>query len=480
MRLFPAPFEGLHPAFPTPEPPARGHPAVAYIYYVSIAALIPIVGPKLFFRKAAWSDSAVLASYDLIAATGYGCFQRRNQNQMARIFLKDQVIELPRIKFLDRVGVFDGDDASLAGATLGVLVASQLRRPWTVVGWKRWVSAAVMGAGASTPVVPFIAILKDGLEERTRSIARQQAVLQEAEKWLPQIRKALSESQLKGMANLGVPVPSSVPSLPATSSQPDKFEPDQVTATILKAITPQDKIGCDRVTWHNETNEPHLTSKPDWELEPLPYANTNYTWTSSSGHAIIELEAHISKLRHRRQKLASECEHLWHWLAVKEAEYYDFNGQSDSGEKVKKRRYIETLGNVHTKVWVEVNKCDWMIADVQKRTEQLRSSNTSKNGRMTWLPPLSATESRTEPRTAQGMLEGYYYLVQERKASIESTRAEMVSMINKSGLDVDETMSELMRSIDSELENVLVDEEAVGRVVRDGEERITKVRSKNE
>jgi hypothetical protein len=92
----------------------------------------------------------------------------------------------------------------------------------------------------------------------------------------------------------------------------------------------------------------HLTDEEDGEI--YSYANTNYTWQPASD-AITELEAHISQLRHRRQQLAYEAELLWRLLGKKEAEYYNEPEDDEhSDRKLRLRRYVETVGNVHTKI----------------------------------------------------------------------------------------------------------------------------------
>ena len=135
--------------------------------------------------------------------------------------------------------------------------------------------------------------------------------------------------------------------------------------------------------------------------------------------AIPEPEAHITRLRERRERLANEAELLWHWLAVKEAEFYNAPDAPDQDLKVAARRYVETLGVIHTKVWVEASKCDWMITDAQKRIGQLRSSLSDPEHRVNWKPgALSAEASQSKPETLLRILKQIMNHIEERRKAL--------------------------------------------------------------
>ncbi|KAK4560748.1 hypothetical protein LTR86_005327 [Recurvomyces mirabilis] len=133
------------------------------------------------------------------------------------------------------------------------------------------------------------------------------------------------------------------------------------------------KIGNDKVSWPNESDEPHLTKTSCYEGGLIPYSNTNYTW-----HGTLEqLHSHIAKVQARWQRLTQEAEILWKWLAKKEAQMYRIAMQpmGESNERLAARRYVEVLGNMHQKIRNRVSQCDWMIADAQKRVSQLQPSD---------------------------------------------------------------------------------------------------------
>lgn len=110
-------------------------------------------------------------------------------------------------------------------------------------------------------------------------------------------------------------------------------------------------------------------------------------------------------------------------MAKKELEYYNSEITSNEpDERTKQRRYLEVLGNAHTKMWVEVSRIDWMIADSQKRIEQLRS--VGKDGKVKWLPSVSGTAASTELQSSQFLTEGLHKMSLVHKERVEKMRSE--------------------------------------------------------
>lgn len=251
----------------------------------------------------------------------------------------------------------------------------------------------------------------------------------------------------------------------------------------------RDKIGVGESSWPNHSDGPHLTIPLDGEVEPVPYANTNYTWFAPEVRAVPELEAHIERLRQLRQNLAQEAEVLWHWLARKEAEFYDILSRSspNSDVAVAARRYVETLAVVHTHVWVEVSKCDWMIASARKRIEQLQSAHSNAEGKVSWMPPaISAPVSASTPERSLIMLKAYAQQIEARRVArtrVKTQVTEELTLIEKrKELDkmipdpatgrqttLRQSIQSILKDIEDGIETAKLDAEVVGQVIADGE-----------
>jgi len=137
MRLFPPPFEGLHPAFPAPNDSTlaapSGHESTTSVTKAGLIGLSPLtLGAALRLprsRALAFEASA----YGLIGFAASGALANRTTSDHIRSLLANRGIEIPAQKVMDRLGRFDFDDglywapqpASLLLACLGAHGRSQ-------------------------------------------------------------------------------------------------------------------------------------------------------------------------------------------------------------------------------------------------------------------------------------------------------------------------------------------------------------------
>lgn len=283
-----------------------------------------------------------------------------------------------------------------ATASKGIIVASQLRRPWSITGWKRWVGAFSFGSLTTvgmTSVMVFASMSPTERDAKRLEISERQRLFLDSFHSL-----TMQEQKTKN-----------VPSLPAgTSRARNSFGapsgPRGGGGGSGSKHPVQANPGGPNEPGDIVRNGPHLGEFLSGEIEPVPIANTNYMWESEN--PIEDLERHMSMLLQRREKLALEAEAIWAWLSEKERDYYNIPGQKeDSPGKAANLRYIELLGSLHTKTWLQVSSYDWMIADTNKRIEQVKSAAADKNGQVTWRAGCSDLASKESPDHALKLLQ---------------------------------------------------------------------------
>lgn len=419
-----------------------------------------------------------LSAYSILGLAGVGFNESVRSEGHINAFLQLQGVEVPVGKTIDRLGHIDFDDIFLIGAATGVAIASSLQRPWCLSGWKRWLGSAAIGASVSTWTFTLTRPFLMSKEDQEKLIKR----FKEQQGWNIAISKSvvlLEEAKLRAAGII----------VPATAGSPQMLDMPQQQAKVgpvPREVTGLNKIGFDGVSWRNASDEPHLTDPLPGDDKPLPYANTNYAWTRPTQQAIKELEEHVARLRERREKVAQEAELLWHWLARKEADYYNASSApfSESDEKLAARRYVETLGNAHGKVWQEVSKCDWMMADARKRIQQLQSSLA--DGKVTWMPGLSPAASRAKPEISKMLFQNYAQQVEGRKRAMESNKQQLSRSIPTSGwragsnknvhdplsgqqTTIKQLAQDLQKRIEADLEAAKLDSDVLQQVLSDAE-----------
>lgn len=409
------------------------------------------------------------AAYSTIALTiGGAAIEEFETNLVAKPYLIKEGVPIPRRKLIERPLNFDNDNASVIGAALGVLIAAQLRRPWRLLGWQRWLGAASFGAGAADLSWTFLSSrsldayeyykhMEAESEQYTPLVMRAAADHWEARgvpllpaafrryaersaKELEREEKELrSSAVLQAMQGLSGKQP--VPAAPVPEGRESQVQDQQLARRSRGPVSIEvvpDEPPADEPHINEELDrtdpQPHLTATVDGER--VPFANTNYSWAPKRDEAIPMLEAHLSRLRERRKELANEAEALWHWLAREEAKYY--NEPDSSPLKSERRRVVEFLGSVHTKIWIDVSQMDWMIADSQKNIQQVRSwDNKTSGGEIQhWMPPLSTAAAKTPPKRSLQMFKQFAKEAEGQHQTIEVMKSEAAMIIGDPTFDM--------------------------------------------
>ena len=295
------------------------------------------------------------------------------------------------------------------------MVASAARTPGLVGGWRRSLGAFVFGGTLGhIGFITYKVIRQDDREDFQR---RMKAAAASHEQWKPMVMATIKGSNSRTTAT---PAPTdSIAAMKTWGRSPGSGNgsssgPSGSGAAAGPGALPQ--MQQPEVI----AEGPHLAQKVPDMAEPILIPNTNYKWTSTN--QIVDLETHLKGLQERRAHLALEAEIMWSWLSDKEAEYYNSSiskVDDKSPEKIHKLRYLETLGSTHARIWEQATRCDWMIADSQKRIAQLKSTHDS--GNVTWRAACSAEASKADLRHSLDMLR-----MQER--AMEQGKANMLQM----------------------------------------------------
>ncbi|KXS96193.1 hypothetical protein AC578_2817 [Pseudocercospora eumusae] len=345
------------------------------------------------------------------------------------------------------------------------------------LGWKRWAGAIALGSTAPF-VIAFVpldpeerAAKRQRLFDNVRSRFQYHTLLQEGS-FASKPFSELPDETSRALKPFGSSFGGN-----SGGSGPGKKHPGMVKSN---GGNPNDPDNIVRIG-------PHLGQEVPGESEPLPIPHTNYVWKSDK--PIEDLEQHLKMLRERREKLALEAELLWSWLSEKELDYYNSPGTSeDSPDKAAKLRYLETLGSVHTKTWLEASSCDWMIADSKKRIEQLRSAATN-NGKVSWRAVCSDLAAKKSPDHALTILRVTAQGIKQKQEQLEKTKHNMaLTMVNPDFEEREEEVQvfdpiqkkmvsgrDLFQNARNMLEELLkqtnVDQETVEQVIADAEKR---------
>ncbi len=177
------------------------------------------------------------------------------------------------------------------------------------------------------------------------------------------------------------------------------------------------------------------------------------------------------------------------WLN-KEAEYYRAKTSDNASDISMKRRYVEILGSMQYKLWARASAYDWMIADSQKRIEQIRSAHKSADGKtVTWRPSPSSSGPLESSGDTLKLLRSSTQISQQRKALFEALRTSVAvdfadpdlgeklppgpveSAMTGEKVDARQSVLDLMRRVEIEDENAAIDLASFREVLRDAEER---------
>jgi hypothetical protein len=159
----------------------------------------------------------------------------------------------------------------------------------------------------------------------------------------------------------------------------------------------------------------------------VPSPHRDYRWEPSTNNPVAELEAEIENIRRQRQNFLRECAVLWRWLAEEEATYETNKESYPLEEKIRRRRVLETQGNMHMSTWVLVSQSDWMVADLNKRIEQIRSAKQSEDGKtVTWLPGVSAEASANGLETSRALMKPIAKAIRANEDGLKELKSQTV------------------------------------------------------
>lgn len=394
MIILPAPWEGLHPAFPKRPDPfntgaltnAASTGGTAGLLFAAVATLFRR-SPQASLKVAAWG-TLLIAGVAVPAEQFVG-------RAWAKPYLESKGIAVPRQKLVERTFHLDEDSFIVAGGIAGLLLARSIAKPWQVTGWKRAVGAFSMGAFLGdlanygyhwrqiTPCAQINArnkVLRNQYTEDVKQFSRNS------------ITGKYSVS-LESSGQIGGPDAAENKQPGGTTSM------QQLLANLQKSAEENmEKIAAADATKLDDTDpQPHHSELRDGERVFRP--DTNYTWQGT----LADLDSHIKTLRERREHLKQEAELLWHKLAVREAEYHSSAATTDETAKEDARIALEVMNHLHINAYLEISQHDWMIADSQKKQLQLKTLEQSKQS--PWIPAAPPNSDRLVPKHTLLLLE---------------------------------------------------------------------------
>jgi len=416
MIILPAPWQGLHPAFPkqpdpfntnsyTNAPVQGGTIGLAWALGAALFNRSPVVGLKV----AAWSTVASLAAG--VAVEQY------TGRVLAQPYLESKGLTVPRQKLIERPFHADENSFIIAGGFAAISISRMVAQPWALTGWKRTLGAFSMGAFGGS-------------------------LCSYAYHWpqlFPYVERRQKQKQIALMYTQDVK---------NFHANRNELGDDRVTKphsdTGASGMTSLQQLIRDVGGMHVGSNKdaslPEAESDRQDELDPKPHfsdmregervfrAQTNYKWKPGPD-GIQELEDHISTLRARRTRLAQEAEQLFHYMAAKEAEYYDTSHITP--QKDERRISLEVLGHVHINAYLEISQLDWCIADSQKNILQIRAMQEGSH----WIPDAPTNKVAVPTLTLQLLDE----LERDTASSIdelEAVKEHRASALNDSNLEV--------------------------------------------
>jgi hypothetical protein len=254
-----------------------------------------------------------------------------------------------------------------------------------------------------------------------------------------------------------------------------------------KPVNGWDRAGLGGVL-DDTSNGPHLTETSEHSPIPFRFPNRNYRWNPSTTNPIAELEAEIESLRKQRQKCSHECALLWRWLAEEEAVYAHQQDSYALEEKIRRRRTLETLGQMHMSTWLFASQQDWMIADLHKRIEQLRSASKSQDGKtVTWLPEVSAQASENGLETFLAMMRTISKLSRMTEDGLKEVQSQTTMALGNPNamedgspwpsamtgkiVDNEQAWKDLLKRLRLDIEDAKADNDVIDRLLKEGEKR---------
>lgn len=383
MIILPAPWEGLHPAFPKRPDPFNTNSITNAPVQGGTVGLAWTVGAAMFNKSPA-SGLKAGAWVTVASLIGGVAVEQYLGRLVARPYLESKGLTVPRQKLIERPFHADENSFIIAGGCAAILLSRMIAQPWAVTGWKRSLGAFSIGSfGGSlcsygyhyTQLKPYV----ERIQQQKQTALRYSQEVKEFHRRRKDMGDDLANNDRQAASG----------ALGMTSLQ-----------QLLKDVGGNMNLGTNKedvepTPMHDldeKDPQPHFSELRDGERIFKPH--TNYKWQPGPD-GVQKLEDHISALRTRRTQLAQEAENIFHNMATKEAEYYDTS--SSTPQKEERRIALEVLGHVHMNVYLEISQVDWCIADSKKNILQIRAMDKKSH----WIPDAPTTKVATPTLTMQ-------------------------------------------------------------------------------
>ena len=409
MKILPAPYRGLHPAFPEPPPPLPDNgaivgPCIGGFVGLPFLALAPFLKSrtKLGFTVAAWSG---------LLGTTWSVITEIPRRKAAKIFLENNGILVPKSEFFRRTTSFTFDDFLIGGAAAGVILASVKRPTHVTKKIPRFGGAACFGSlGGMLLGAAYVDTLE--LNDALKEFARRKA---NAERYTDEVKQGVKAA----LSTARVEHPESSPLASNSAQSLEKTlagqnAGDNVDEDLFRRLQEQIALLTGPTATYRQTDTddrqstggtPGSTSSTDsgngsWSmgedldvLDPQPHRShisgdgertfipaRNYNWRPKATDP-AELERHLEHVSNRRRSSSREAELLWHQIAIREAEL--FKTPMDDPKRPELDAKLDQLNEVHTMLWGDIVSYQWMVSNCEKIRLQLEAE---KNGSQ-WIPP---------------------------------------------------------------------------------------------
>lgn len=452
MRLFPPPWEGRHPAFPSEEDafPARcSHPSISNVANAGLLGLVPLTIGTVFRLPRLRAFAFEATAYSAVIFSLYAISTSRDKYQyVIRPFLDGQGVEFPSRKFPDRLGKCDRDDAVIMGAIGGLVLAHRSRTP-SIYGWKRHLGAAVFGAAlgrVTLVLVASVAIQASG-NDVGKDLTKEE--LYRASWEATMSRNMLDQTDLSLRAG-GIDVPVVAPSDPATLLAENGHDDGK---KVLMAQVGERAIENDLMLGAKELRLLFLKGEMlDLAMTrtPAPSYFIRYLMSPLGSDAKEELEKHASTITQKREQAAFEAEQAWHHLTKKEAEYLEAAKSSENEASPALRRYLEVLGVIHMTLWSNASRRDWMLTHLQQRKQQLKTHPQEDSHRgTTSAPSAKSTQNAASAKFffTKTMLDRLSQRNEERRISLQQSKRLLETVLSQLPIKPDRSHSSAGRPV---------------------------------
>ncbi|KAF2147693.1 hypothetical protein K461DRAFT_283291 [Myriangium duriaei CBS 260.36] len=383
MRLFPPPWEGmLKPGSVEGTPPFPSYPAIHFAPLVGSIVGLPVLGVTTLLSASPIYAAGCTSLASLLLTTAATFQTIREQKGLAEA-LKTEGLDIPRRRIADRWSRIDGENILMLGGILGMLVASRRPAIWAKTRFQkaaRYGAAYSYGVGFASvglQVVPIPGFIEAQAEWRDWQESRHAGEI------------ALRESTDPMIGFQGPRFPMSLK---------DNVPGITPGARTLEGVV-SDLIGGDA------GEEAALAQMTEWSLDPKPHdfvgvldenGQLKQDFISRRNMSFLDLpdaedrlEKHLQSLTDRRQKLSDEAEVMWRlgsraytgfWKSADENKHARMAADlaEEEAERLDEEYHkayckAEAVNALHAKLWEDISRLDWIIADTKRQKLELQA-----------------------------------------------------------------------------------------------------------